>query len=121
LRISLAPQGENEGDEAEEEKGGYEDDDEDDEEDEEDDEDNYSAPMFDQVTRREIITVRKRPILCLAYSKILTPTPLSARRVCPPRLWCGGRTHSPGIEGGGGQYFGRRKTQLCTLPISNPL
>jgi hypothetical protein len=28
-------------------------------------------------------------------------------------------THSPGGEGGGGQYFGRRKTQLCT--ISNPL
>jgi hypothetical protein len=28
----------------------------------------------------------------------------------------------PGGEGGvGGQYFGRRKTQLCTLPISNPL
>ncbi len=35
------------------------------------------------------------------------PTSLSARRVCG--------------EGGGGQYFGRRKTQLCTLPISNPL
>jgi len=46
----LAPQDENEGDEAEEEKGGYEDDDEDEDEDEEDDEDNYSAPMFDQVT-----------------------------------------------------------------------
>jgi hypothetical protein len=31
-------------------------------------------------------------------------------------------THSPGGEGVGGQYFGRRKkTQLCTLPISNPL
>jgi hypothetical protein len=54
----LAPQDENEGDEAEEEKGGYEDDDEDEDEDEEDDEDNYSAPMFDQVTRREIIAVR---------------------------------------------------------------
>jgi hypothetical protein len=46
----LAAQDENEGDEAEEEKGGYEDDDEDEDEDEEDDEDNYSAPMFDQVT-----------------------------------------------------------------------
>jgi hypothetical protein len=28
----------------------------------------------------------------------------------------GGRTHSLGGEGvGGGQYFGRRQTQLCTL------
>ncbi len=58
MRISLALQEENEADEAEEEKGGYEDDDEDEDEDEEDDDDNYSAPMFDQVTRREIITVR---------------------------------------------------------------
>ncbi len=31
------------------------------------------------------------------------------------RLWCWGRTHSLGGEGGGGQYFGRRQTQLCTL------
>ncbi len=36
----------------------------------------------------------KRPILCLASSKILTP-----------RLWCGGRTHSLGGEGGGGSIF----------------
>jgi hypothetical protein len=28
-------------------------------------------------------------------------------------LWCGGRTHWLGGEGG--QYFGRRQTQLCTL------
>jgi hypothetical protein len=41
---------------------------------------------------------RERPILCLASSKIFR------------------------VERGvGGQYFGRRKTQLCTLPISNPL
>jgi hypothetical protein len=53
--------------------------------------------------------------------KYWPPTPLSARRVCIPRLCCRGRTHSPGGEGGGGQCFGRRKTQLCTLPISNPL
>jgi hypothetical protein len=47
------------------------------------------------------------------FQNIDPPTPLSTRR--------GGRTHSPGGEGGGGQYFGRRKTQLGTLPISNPL
>ncbi len=39
----------------------------------------------------------------------------------PGNTGCGGRTHSPSGEGGGGQYFGRRKTQLCTLPISNSL
>jgi hypothetical protein len=46
----------------------------------------------------------KRPIQCLASSEILTPRPLTARRVCTlPRLWCGGRTHSLGGEGVGGQ------------------
>ncbi len=37
--------------------------------------------------------------------------------VCSPRLWCGGgRTHSlGGEEGGEGQYFGSRQTQLCTV------
>jgi len=33
-----------------------------------------------------------------------------------------GTVHSHRAERGvGGQYFGRRKTQLCTLPTSNPL
>jgi hypothetical protein len=33
----------------------------------------------------------------------IDPPPLTARRVCtPPRLLCGGRTHSLGGEGGGG-------------------
>jgi hypothetical protein len=46
----------------------------------------------------------KRPIQCLASSKILTPHP-------PP-----GGGHSRWMERGwGGQYFGRRQTQLCTL------
>jgi hypothetical protein len=56
----------------------------------------------------------KRSILCLASSKIIDPHPLTARRVCTPRLWYGGRIHL--VEGGGvgGQYFGRRQTQFCT-------
>ncbi len=58
----------------------------------------------------------KRPIQCLASSKILTPPHHpTAWRLCTPRLWCGGRTHSLGGEGVGGQYFGRRQTQLWTL------
>ncbi len=46
----------------------------------------------------------KRPIQCLASSKILTPTPHRPASVYP-QLWCGGRTHSLGGEGVGGQYF----------------
>ncbi len=75
----------------------------------------WQIPCFG-VQRRRADTVErlycKRPILCLASSKILTPT---ARRVCTPRLWCGGWTHLLGGEGVGGQYFGRRQTQLCDL------
>ncbi len=52
--------------------------------------------------RREIITVRGQSYV-LRLPKYWPPTPLSSRRVCTPRLCCGGRT------------------QLCTLPISNPL
>jgi hypothetical protein len=37
----------------------------------------------------------------------------SRRRRRGRSLWCGGRTHLLGGEGG--QYFGRRQTQLCTL------
>jgi hypothetical protein len=36
------------------------------------------------------------------------PPPLTARRVC-------GEDTLAGWEGGGGQYFGRRQTLLCTL------
>jgi hypothetical protein len=43
----------------------------------------------------------KRPILCLASSKILTPTPSPPSECVPPRLWCGGRTHSLSVEGVG--------------------
>ncbi len=42
----------------------------------------------------------KRPILCLASSEILTPTPLTARRVCsvPPAFGAGGgHTHWAGL------------------------
>jgi hypothetical protein len=45
------------------------------------------------------------PILWLASSKIFTPTPLTAHRVCTPRLWCRGRKNSLGGEGGGGSII----------------
>jgi hypothetical protein len=43
----------------------------------------------------------KRPIQCLASSKILTPHPLTAGRVCFPRLWRGGG-HTHWVERGWG-------------------
>jgi hypothetical protein len=48
----------------------------------------------------------KRPIQCLASSKILTPHSLTARRVCTPLPLVRGEDHSLGGEGMGGQYFG---------------
>ncbi len=42
--------------------------------------------MLVRCTRREIITVRGQSYV----SRLLTPTPLSARRVCTPRLCWGG-------------------------------
>ncbi len=44
----------------------------------------------------------KRPIQCLASSELLTPHPLTARRVCtPPPLVRGGGHTRGGREGGG--------------------
>jgi hypothetical protein len=75
---------------------------------------------------------------CLGSSKILTPHPLSTQRVCPPpapkahKHECvtpapPRRTHPPGGEGVGGQYFGRRQTLdwpvtvVCNPSTSKPL
>jgi hypothetical protein len=70
----------------------------------------------------ECIFYCKRAILFLSSSKILTPIPLSARRVCTPRLCCGGRPDSPGGEGGGGSIFWKTReiglpsySKICTL------
>jgi hypothetical protein len=60
----------------------------------------------------------KRPILCLASSQILTPhPPHRPASVYPPAFGAGGG-HTRWLERGvGGQYFGRRQTQLCTLYV----
>jgi hypothetical protein len=57
-------------------------------------------------TRRESITVRGQTYVS-RLPKYWPPTPLSARRVCPPPATKG--THSPGGEGDKGSvfYFGR--------------
>jgi hypothetical protein len=69
----------------------------------------------------------KRPIQCLASSKLL-PHPLTARRVCTPHLWCGGRTQTLGGEGvGGGSIFWKTpdtalySTFVSTLCMAAPL
>jgi hypothetical protein len=49
----------------------------------------------------------------------IDPPPPSPPGEC---AFVAGGGHTRRVERGvGGQYFGRRKTQLCTLPISNPL
>ncbi len=62
----------------------------------------------------------KRPIQCLASSKIFTPhaPPHRPASEYPLRLCCGGRTHSLGKEGVGGQYFGRRHKLLYSTYVS---
>jgi hypothetical protein len=53
--------------------------------------------------------------MSLVFQNIDPPTPLSARRVCTPRLcWGGGGGgHTRQAERGvGGQYFGRREIGL---------
>ncbi len=57
----------------------------------------------------------KRPIRCLATSKILTHH-LHRPDECVPPAFSAGGGHTRWVERGlGGQYFGRRQTQLCTL------
>jgi hypothetical protein len=50
------------------------------------------------------------------FQNIDPPPPYQPASVYPPPL-VRGRTHLLGGEGVGGQYFGRRQTQLCTLHI----
>jgi hypothetical protein len=52
----------------------------------------------------------------------IDPPPPSPPGECVPPAFVAGGGHTCRVERGvGGQYFGKRKTQLCTLPISNPL
>jgi hypothetical protein len=49
------------------------------------------------------------------FQNIDPPTPLTARRVCTTAFGAG-EGHTRWVERGvGGQYFGRRQVQLCTL------
>ncbi len=70
----------------------------------------------------EYIFYCKRAILFLSSSIILTPIPLSARRVCPPPATKAGGTHSPGGEADGGSIFWKTREiglpsyiKICTL------
>jgi hypothetical protein len=54
------------------------------------------------------------------FQNIDPPSP-SPPGDCVTPAYVSGGGHTRRVERGvGGQYFGRRKTQLCTLPISNP-
>ncbi len=70
----------------------------------------------------EYIFCCKRAILFLSSSRYWPPIPLSALRVCSPRLCCGGRTDSPGGDGEGGSIFWKTReigfpsySKICTL------
>ncbi len=54
---------------------------------------------------------------CLASFELLTPHPSPPSECVPPRTKGGGGTHSPGGEGVGGQYFGRRQTLDWPLTV----
>ncbi len=69
--------------------------------------------------RREIIARPRGQSNFYRLPKYWPPIPLSARRVCTPRLCCGGRTDSPGGEGDGGSIFW--KTIEIGLPSYNDL
>ncbi len=56
----------------------------------------------------------KRPIQSLASSKILTPHPLTARRVCPPLPLVRGEDTLAGWKGGGGSI----DNALCSKYVS---
>ncbi len=55
------------------------------------------------------------------FENIDPPRPSPPGECVPPAFVAGGGHTRQGERGVGGQYFGRRKTQLCALPISNPL
>jgi hypothetical protein len=74
-----------------------------------------AVPLHGPVPSRDYYC--RRPILCFASSKILTPHAPLRQAICELR----GEDTLAGCRGGwGGQYFGRRTIQLCTLPLSNP-
>ncbi len=62
----------------------------------------------------------KRPIQCLTSSKILTPHPLSVRRVCPPPSFGagGGHTRRAGKGGGGSLVRKTPDTALYSTYVS---
>jgi hypothetical protein len=53
------------------------------------------------------------------FRTILLTPPLSTQLVCPPPAPKAGGTHSPGGEGVGGQYFGRRQTLDWPLTVKS--
>jgi hypothetical protein len=86
---------------------------------------NYILPLGDGISesldQNRTIPVEelycKRPIQCLASSEILTLHPLTARRECTARHWCGGRTHSLGGEGVGGSIVWKTPRHCSVLYI----
>jgi hypothetical protein len=55
--------------------------------------------------------------MSLVFQNIDLPPPSPPGECVSPAFVTGGRTHSPGGEGVGGQYFGRRETKDWPLTV----
>ncbi len=62
----------------------------------------------------------KRPVQCLESYEMVAPHPLTARRVCTPRLWCGGRTRTCWVERGWGVNISEDARHWIGLLQYNP-
>jgi hypothetical protein len=76
----------------------------------------YAVPRFCVIID---VLYCKRPIQCLASSKLLTPHPLTARRVCTPGGW--EDTLARGRGGGGSIFWNTPDTALNSTYVSTVL
>ncbi len=75
------------------------------------------APVLWFLGVERLLLYKANPMSCVFQN--IDPSPPSPPGEC---AFVAGGGHNRRVERGvKGQYFGRRQTQLCTLPISNPL
>ncbi len=67
-------------------------------------------------SEHKVLTYKENRAVSGVFQTI-DPPPPSTQQVCPPLAPKAGGTHSPGGEGVGGQYFGRRQTLDWPLTV----
>jgi hypothetical protein len=84
-------------------------------------EDQHTAAQFRWLlgSKHKVLTFMEYRAVSGVFQTI-DPHPLTARRVCTARLWCGGRTNSLGGGGGGGWLIVRKTpdTALYSIYVS---